>query len=78
MLMEDLPIDSDADFMEAATAFLVAGRKYRDFLKRNRRDRLAGTVWVRTTDGGMVLFTEMERHANELVYRIHELESAHH
>lgn len=78
MFIEDLPIDTDDSLMEAATAFLEAGRKYREFLKRNNRDRLAGTIWVRATDGGMVLFTEIDRHANEIVYRIHELESAHH
>jgi hypothetical protein len=51
---------------EATAAFLEAGRRYREFLKRHYRDRLAGVVYVESEDGEMVLYTESQVYAGAI------------
>jgi hypothetical protein len=50
--------DIPADLTAAIQEFVDAGRKYREFLKRNHPDRLFGVVWARMEGGEAVLYSE--------------------
>jgi len=63
MMIQHIELGSDLD--DAAEELFTAVRKYRETLKRNHKDRLAGVVWV-TSDGQMVLFSECEKYTNQI------------
>jgi len=50
--------DMPAELVEAADKFFMAGREYRQFLKKHYPDRLHGVVWVESEDGELALYCE--------------------
>lgn len=53
--------DIPDDLADAIREFVAAGRKYRQFLKENYRDRLHGVIYAEMEDGEMVLYSEGAR-----------------
>lgn len=58
--------DLPQELKEAAEKFLQAGRDYREFLKRNYKDRLYGVVYVESESGEMVLYSEASVYTNAI------------
>lgn len=58
--------DFPEDLREACSEFLEAGRKYREFLKRNYRDRLFGVISITSEDEEMVLYSENKKYSKAI------------
>jgi hypothetical protein len=63
--MQQKSIEPGSDLQTAADELFAAWRKYRAFLKRNYRDRLAGVMWVRQGHE-MICYSENERYTQQL------------
>ena len=67
-MMEDSDeVTRDEEFSREAELFMLAGHRYREYLKRHRPKHLAATVWVHGEAGDFVLYSETSRHAMVIV-----------
>lgn len=63
--MDMQPVEEGSGLDNAIDEFVAAARKYREFIKRNYRDRLAG-VLVARSGTEMVVYSECERYSNQI------------
>ena len=63
MKMKEIIPESDLD--KAAEELYNAVYKYREFLKRNYRDRLAGVIWLRRGNE-VVVFSENGKYTEQV------------
>lgn len=61
----NIDIEKDSPLDKAATEFLAAGEKYREFLKKNYPEQLHGVIWV-TAGYSSVMFSESEKYTNQI------------
>jgi len=66
MQYKTIDATTQKDLDDAAEEFLAAARKYREFLKRNYRDRLAGVMILKSSGMETLIYTESEKYAQQI------------
>ena len=65
MAIETREVGDDAGLDAAMQELLNAAHKYREYVKRHNRDRLAGVLFVRVGHE-LVIYSESEKYANQI------------
>ncbi len=64
--MANRDIEVGSELEAAAHAFFNAAYEYREYIKRNHPEKLAGVLWVNNVGGECVMYSENPKYSEQI------------